>query len=579
MGPTQPGASSVVVSQNPRNLPGLVRQPHSFQPTRAEDFVKTEPIESGMGGYEAAPFIEAGQEFSDPQVVDSSASEDGEQDSASKGSSELDLAMAESEVWAYVAPLVPKTWTASVTDGLETRAFIQAISLPLRNKMDKSWLEGTKRSHQRIYRALMSVIFQAIGVEALCKPCESKILERRRNCKVLPPEAEGMQELQEVCGSQCVNCYFFQATKSCEFPSSSTTITTKRTPIPVPTPPVMRPPPNVERSLDPLQAAHNPPPASSRPHVPSYSSYKATKADKPISESPVPIPLFAARGPNSQRRLSHPSDVSSEDPHTETFRRSSRIAKTGGEPSSSNSIRDSDKTEEARSFSAASVASATLNAGPSRAAVATEGFEPGGSSIKESTAATPNLLFSNNPRSQLIGRVFTLFGDISRLPAEEQAILWNQMQQMAGMLQTGGPRKASFTQNTSRSLPPGASAPAAAAEWEIAPGMITVDDRRLALSTSFLSRDVLSLRAAQQLSPTQRVLNKGIAALDQLRVGQEKGWDCTCSIIRGVLKMRVGDVEERIGQGGMIVVEKECIITNISHKEARIQVWWRKADD
>lgn len=239
----------------------------------------------------------------------SSSSVDAEQDRTSTSPSDLDRAMAESKVWAYVAPFVPQSWTTSFTEDLETVAFIQAISLPLRNKMDMEWLAGTKKSHQRIYRALMSIIFQAIGVEARCKPCESKILERRRNCRVLPPEAEGMRELQEVCGSQCVNCYFFHATKPCEFPSSSTTA--KQTPIPVPNPRVIRPMPNVEHAMDPASTAR-PPPATIRPPAPTYSLYKATKIEKPISESPVPIPLFANRGSNQQGQSTQTSNVSAE---------------------------------------------------------------------------------------------------------------------------------------------------------------------------------------------------------------------------------------------------------------------------
>ncbi|KAK7697431.1 hypothetical protein SLS64_013512 [Diaporthe eres] len=499
----------------------------------------------------------------------SSSSADAKQDNTSTSPSDLDLAMAESKVWAYVAPLVPQTWTTSFTNGLETSAFIQAISLPLRNKMDMEWLSGTKKSHQRGYRALMSVIFQAIGVEARCKPCESKILERRRNCKVLPPEAEGMRELQEVCGSQCVNCYFFHATKPCEFPSSSTTA--KQTPIPVPNPPAMRPMPNVEPALDPPSITR--PPAAIRSYAPTYSLYKATKAEKPISESPVPIPLFAIRGPNQQGQSTHTSDVSAEISPSEVMskvRRSGRVTKTDDQSGSGSNFKGSGNTDEAESHPAAS------NAGASEAALASGGFRSGRPST-ESTAAASNVSSDEISSSQLAGRVFSLFGDMSRLPVEEQALLWDQMQQMAGILQTGAVTRTLMPKSTSPNLPPGS--PAAAAEWEIAPGRLVVDDKHLALSTSFLSRDIVSLRAAQELSPTQRVLNKSIAALNQLSVGQEQGWDCTCSVIRGLLKMKVGDMEARIGQGGVIVVEKECIITNISHKEARIQVWWRKVDD
>lgn len=488
-----------------------------------------------------------------------STPEDADEDNTSACPADLDRAMIESKVWAYVAPLVPQTWAASITDGLETSAFIQAISLPLRNKMDMEWLAGTKNSHQRIYRALMSVIFLAIGVEARCKPCESKIPERQRNCKVLPPEAEGMWELQEVYGSQCVNCYFFQASKPCEFPTSS--VTTKQTPIPVPTPPSTRPMPNVERSSDPPPAAR--PPAANRPPIPSYSSYKATTAEKPISESPVPIPLFANRGSNHQVQSSQRSDVSAKISDTgipRGVRRSGRVARMDDQSSGSSSYKGRDNTDEAESHSAA---------------LTSDGLSSSVPSSKESTAVASSMPSGDISGSQLAGRAFSLFGDISRLPAEEQAALWNQMQQMAEMLQTGPATSSSLTKSTSSGLLPGPSA----ADWEIAPGRLMVDDKHLAFSTSFLSRESVSVKAAQRLSPTQRVLNKSIAALHQLSVRPEDDWDCTCSVIRGVLKVKVGDLRENIGQGGVLIIERECIITNISHKEARIQIWWKRTED
>lgn len=399
---------------------------------------------------------------SDPQLDGSSSSGDAEQDSAATAPSELDRAMAESEVWAYVAPLIPKSWAASINDGPEKRAFIQAISLPLRNEMDMEWLAGTKGSHQRLYRALMSVIFQAIGIEAHCKPCDSKIPERRRNCKVLPPEAAGMQELQKVCGSQCVNCFFFQAARPCEFPDSSTT--TKQTPIPVPIPPLPRTVPVIDRS--------NESKVASRLFVPSYTSYKAQKTEKPISESPIPIPSFAIHSPPSHQ--GQPQDLPDIPPEkAEKPRRSTRVSKADGESGKSSSAVKSFLTDEAQ-------------------------------------------LLLHNPS-------------------------------------------------------------AAADEWEIAPGKLVVDGKPMAFSTSFLRREDLSLKAAQPLSPNHRILNKSIAALHQVHIDPEKGWECTFSVIRGVLKIKAEGVEVmRIGQGGMVFVEKRCIITNILHKDATIHVCWVK---
>lgn len=407
----------------------------------------------------------------------------------------------------------------------------------------------------------MSTVVQVVGVKARCKPCESRAPERKRNCKVLPPEAEGMQELQEICGSQCANCYFFHASMPCEFPTSSTMM--KQTPVPIPPPSVMRPPPKNERLAPP--PASRAPPASIRSQPPSYSSYKATIADKPISESPVPIPVLGGKEPNPSLQASSTSDVYSEQGEAASLRRSRRILTKDSE-SSSNVVSDTYDSDDFQSHSAASAAS---NAGPSKTALMSNA-----SGTKASTVATPMVPFGDVSSAQLVGKAFGLFSEIGQLPPEWQATLWQDMQQMAGMLQTGtGPVPgAPRAYSSSASLPPVPSA--AADEWEIAPGRLTAGDRQLAFSTSFLSRESVSLKAAQQLSATQRVLNKSIKALNQLNLGPEKGWICTLSVIKGLLKMKVGDVQARIGQGGVIVVEEECIITNVLHKEAVVQVWW-----
>jgi hypothetical protein len=560
MGPIDnlPGKLPIVISRNPRNPrnpPAAANRPFTLQSDSKKHTVKAEANQ--------APKRSSGL-----QLGDSTSSADAEKDSPSTAPSELRRAMAESEVWEYVAPLVPKSWAASMTDGGEERAFIQAISLPLRSQMDMDWLAGTRNSHQRSYRALMSVIFHVVGVEAHCIPCQSKILERRRNCKVLPPEAAGMRELQDVCRGQCANCYFFQASKPCEFPGSwTTTNKTKQTPVPVPAPSILRKPSNIGRSSDsnPADAPH--PDVASRSHVPSYSSYKAQKTKKPISESPVPIPSFAIRGLALQGQRQDTSDMSTDQPESQPLGRSGRVSNADDEFGNSRSIKEDSYKMESRP-----AAAATWNNGPYTAALTPGELEATASEEAGSESELPKRQVSS---SKLASKMFKLFGDIGRLPAEDQTALLNQMQQMAAMLQTSdcGVLRAPGTQ----ALLPGGP-PATAGEWEIAPGKLIVDDKPMAFSTSFLSRKVISLNAAQQLGPGQRLLNKSIAALGHVSVEPEEGWKCTCSIIRGVMKMKVGDVEARIGQGGLISVEKKCIITNVSHKEARIQVFWLKED-
>ncbi|POS74232.1 hypothetical protein DHEL01_v207377 [Diaporthe helianthi] len=546
---------SIIVSQTPRQPDAPVNGSSTLQANRNNVAVGATAKEETPSG----PF--------DLPLDALSSSGIAEEDSAASTPSELDQAKAKSKVWAYVGPLVPNSWAASVNDGREKRAFIQAISLPLKNEIDMEWLAGTKSSHQRLYRALMSVVFQAVGVEAHCKPCDSKIPERRRNCKVLPPEAAGLRELQEVCGSQCVNCFFFHASTPCEFPDSSTT--TKQTPIPVPVPRAVRPIPVIKRSYDSPPANTVRPTASSRPFVPPYSLYKVQKTEKPISESPVPVPSFAIQGPNHQTR-SQPQralDVPSEKPETKPPRRSNRISKAEGESGNSSGSTESDTRDKAQS---PSPGLAVSNDGPARTTLTS-----GGSHTEASTEAASSLSSGDISPSRLASRMFSLFGDIGRLPAEEQATMWNQMQQMSAMLHTGdsGALGSSGTQNSHSSLRHGPSA-AVADEWEIAPGRLTTDDRPMAFSTSFLSRELISVNAAQQLSQNHSVLNKNITALHQLAVGPENGWKCTFTVIRGVLKIKAGDVEARIGQGGLVSVDKKCIITNVSHKEARVQVCW-----
>lgn len=573
-----PGKMSLIVSQKPRspsvstNDPPTVHQAtkrHSFVGTAAMTSATPRPARLSVS--QAATVKGASKESPSLRLDGSSSSGNDEQDNFSTNPSELERVMAQSKVWACIAPLVPQNWTACITDGPETRAFIQAISLPLRSELDTQWLRGIKNSHQRAYRALMSVILQVIGVDAHCKPCESRVLEKRRNCKVLPPGAAGMREIQEVYGSQCVNCYFFHATRPCEFPALSATM--KETPIPIPILPFLRPIANVERSLDP-PAAERPPPASSRPQAPTYSLYKASKGEKPISQSPVPIPSFATREANDQSQSSHTADISLGTSQTELIHQSRHGIMTDFQSSGRNSDGLSENADEAVLFSTVSVAS---NTGPSEAALTPSGLMSSGQSTKESTVATSHMSSDEDSRSQLVARAFSLFGDISRLPVEEQASLWNQIQQMAGILETGAAASPSSTMSTSLSLPHGPSA--IADDWEVAPGRIIANDKYQMLSTSFLSRESVTLKAAQQVSLTQWVLNKSIAALNQLSVGQEEGWECQCSVIRGVLKVKIGDIRTRIGQGGLIIVDKECIITNVSHKEARIQVWWKKTED
>lgn len=138
-----PGKKAPIVSQKPRYHPRLTNGPPTFQQTTKKDSLMeaatiatatARPV--GSNGFQAVTANGASKESPGLRLDGSSSLRDDEQDSTSMSPTELDRIMAESKVWAHVAPLVPQTWTASITNGPETSAFIQAISLPLRNKMD-----------------------------------------------------------------------------------------------------------------------------------------------------------------------------------------------------------------------------------------------------------------------------------------------------------------------------------------------------------------------------------------------------------------------------------------------------------
>lgn len=87
------------------------------------------------------------------------------------------------------------------------------------------------------------------------------------------------------------------------------------------------------------------------------------------------------------------------------------------------------------------------------------------------------------------------------------------------------------------------------------------------------------MNSAQYIAPAEKVLNKHITALEHLRIRPEADWECKFSVTKGLVKVKMGGEEARIGYGGVWLVKRECIVTNILHDESHIQVWWKQVDE
>lgn len=454
-----------------------------------------------------------------------------------------------SEAWTYIKPFVNLRWLALFQNKHERSAFLQIITLPKRNEVDKAWVEGIRKSHPKGFRSLISLVFHVVGVMATCSRCKRRSMERMRICMILPPEAKDMRELQEAVGSQCVNCFLFPGAHPCEFATSgftsiNTSTRVKQTPIPTPLPARV-------------------PKSASRP-----SSYIATgllkpTPSQPILYSPIPVPVLPLSPQTSQAQAPQahsPADGSDGGPVRRSGLRSAR------EPdveiySHGDSVEDS----------------GDLTLGLVYSDDVTSNDEP--VSAKAKTVASTSVSGTPPRSSTVVSKAFTLFGEITQLPAHEQDKVYGKI---AAMLEVS-----SGALTTTRTAAPGKTQGSvsyqyqgpAADGWEIAPGRLTSGGEPVAFSTSSLRRKAVSLGSAQYITPTEKVLNKHIRALDHLKIKPEADWDCKFSVTKGMVKVKMGDVEANIGYGGVLLVKHECIVTNAWHDESHIQVWWKQVDE
>lgn len=114
-----------------------------------------------------------------------------------------------SPLFRTVEPYLKKTWNTSIKDDAHKAAFLALASLPLKSDIDRDWLGKLNGEKPITFTHTMKLFMFAVSslTSEPCSHCKHCGLEKRRNCRVLPPEAESMHQLQQVIGKQCINCF------------------------------------------------------------------------------------------------------------------------------------------------------------------------------------------------------------------------------------------------------------------------------------------------------------------------------------------------------------------------------------
>lgn len=478
-----------------------------------------------------------------------------------------------SALFKTASPFLQEGWTLAFNTATsrEQKACVQLASLPSSGVVDKEWVMGVQRSNQRRFRVLMSIFFHIAGSSSLqCEACQGRVPLKQRNCRVLPPEAQGMRELQQVIGHQCVNCYFFPASRPCELPGRPPAL--KQTPVPAPLY---------------SQAAQHSSSGSMLPALNSDSTHRwpressprtATKLNKPISQTPVPVPPIPP-----VRSL--PSQLSGQGVGQDH----AVLVDAGQSSEDRDGVQQSRKpvTRSSHSLDGATLSALRPTSSSSSASTAAAPFFNASSSshlpdTQSLATSVPSFTTAPLTSSSLIAKAFTLFGEIGQLPAHEQPGVYQKIAELSEIA------RRPLIHDTGLDAPFPPSAPAAE-DWEVAPGCLSAPKRPttaaaagsvpVGFSSSFLRREVVNFEHAPQVSRLQRVMNKHLAPLAVVRIdraGQE--WECTLAVLEGFVKVKMEGVDAKIGQGGLLLIGSgsDCILTNAMHQESKVQIRWTR---
>lgn len=445
----------------------------------------------------------------------------------------LQLAMATSDTWRTLNSIVrtlegKKGWLTAYKGALdfERRAFAQLIELPPRNNISAEWLNGIKKSNQKSFKGLICVLIAIVGDRGPCQACKNRTPEKRRQCAALPAQAKDMAELQQLVGDKCADCFHFPTKTKCGFPSGIAPSVMKQTPIPIP---------RMGHSTA-VQSTHPSPPL------------------RPTSKTPVPLPALPSIPVVPLQAITQrqaPPDITEKADSAHTV--DSTIA-AKGRRSERISALSADDGRDANSALA------------SKPFVATE-------SITDQTSARSTL--AQPMSANMMGKALSLLTEISQLPSEEQSGIYSKIVEMIEVIRR--PTLNLGVDSIGQMTNP------IAEEWETAPGRLacptagTGRESRVAFSTSYLRREVVDVQLATQISRGQRVLNRHIPALHQVLVQKfDARWDCSLTVLEGFVRVKTGQVEVKIGQGGIFIISQDmdCFITNVTCRDCPVQFRW-----
>lgn len=470
-----------------------------------------------------------------------------------------------SQIWEHVQPLLNRNRLKSYYTAKkhEQKAFRQAISLPKMNHIDKDWVKGVQRSNQRAFKALLSLVLHFAGCKRLCAACETRGAEKQQNCMVLPPEAMKMAELRLTLGNQCVNCYFYPTSRPCGL-SFDLSFEAKKTSVPAP-----QPPPQVipERSSG---AATTLPSRDNSRHV-----FKASA----VPRTPVPVPLIPKSSVPRLSSMSQPSGAQVYVERTGLNTNGEAEASQTNLPSTAN--QDSAPGDTIHSNSARDCASSDEVVSKS---------DTGSSEAQSPPTSVDPAIRPDAMSSSMLSKTFDLASEVGKLPMAQQAAAYENIFRIFETVQIV--RRAPLpAAHLTRTSPGGHSQPSPVGDdWEMAPGHLAPpsgpdrDDGltpSVAFSDPFLRRMVVGFELAYPHNRTHKVLNKHIQPRGSIRIEETPDdWDCTVSVLEGMIRVNMLGIDAKIGQGGLLKVPSgaECIVANVMDQESRIQVWWMRAD-
>lgn len=480
----------------------------------------------------------------------------------------LELAFATSATWKTLEFCVTtlggkKIWLTAYKGVLdfERRAFLQLISLLPKNNIDREWLKGITNSHQQSFKGLICVLVAIVGVKGPCQACQRRAPEKTRHCAALPPQAKDMMELQKLVGTTCSECYHFPTKSNCGFPfASEAPIGIKQTPVVAPLP---------DRSAT-SQTVQLPKGISPLPTLPAQAvSKNSAPSLRPISKTPIQPADLSSVSVSSSQVTSQLQDVFDQrkPPNTDDASRVEHkaistdmedIARKASRPRSARMLpRSADDEGDCSSAHTSSVFSTAEE-----------------SIINDSRATSTSIVFRPSSGS-IVSKALGLLTEVSQLANEEQSGVYTKIVEMVEVI-----RRPILDLAADRM--PGTSTPLTE-EWETAPGRLTFPiagtgrQSLIAFSTSYLRREVVDVELATQISRGQRVLNRHIPALHQVMVEKfDARWDCSLTVLDGVVQVKLGPVEAKIGQGGIFVISQDaaCFITNVTHRDCPVQIRW-----